>query len=207
VSSVAEVLAARKPRKKSVRLVLDGQSHAELELARNELKNLRLRERVDGKDETLASQIPGLERKIQELEADLITNAPLFTFQAIGRRKLDEIRSEHPPTEEQWDLYRERSKVNPMVNAPSFDPQGLAPKLLAASALDPPMSIEEASELWDSLSDGESAQLYEAAWSVNMEAASVPLSASDIAAIGSSGGNSITQRVAESLGLPSQDGS
>lgn len=207
MSSVAEVLAARRPRRKAVRLVLDGQSHAELALAQNELRNLKLRERVEGKDETLASEIPGLERKIQELEAELITNAPIFEFQAIGRRELDQIRNDHPPTEDQWELYRERVKVNPLVQPPSFNPEGLAPALLAASALEPSMTLDEAQALWDSLSDGEAAQLYEAAWSVNMEAASVPLSGSGTGGTATSGDNSITRRVAESLGLPSQDGS
>jgi len=205
VSKVSEILSGRKPRTKTVRLVLNGDSQHELELAKNELRNLKLQERIDGKDETLSSKIPTKERQILELEATVVANAVEFTFQAVGRATLERLKALCAPSEAQWLRYREQAKANPSTNPPMFDWESLAPLLIAASATEPTMSEEEALALWDGLSDGESAQLYEAAWGVSNEAASVPLVATGIGGIGSSDESSTTQQVKESLGLSIPD--
>jgi len=206
MSKVSDLLAARKPRSKTVRLVLDGGSTVALDLLKNELSNLKLQERVNGRDETLGSQIPLKERQILELEAEIMKSAVEFTFHAIGRGRLEELKAKFPPTAEQWDVYREQAAANPLMAAvPRFDPEGMAAEFLAACAVDPVMTVEEAGALWDGLSDGEAAQLWEAAWTVNAEAATVPLSATGIDGTGSSDARSTTRRVVESLGLSLPD--
>lgn len=205
MSKVADLLAARRPRTRVIRLALDGELTAELERSRIDLRDLQHRERLERKDETLASQIPAAERRVQEIEASVIAASVEFTFKAIGRRKLDGLKADHPPTADQWERYREQATVNPLIDAPTFDPTGLAPFLIAAAAADPKMDAEEARALWDDLSDGEAALVYDAAWSVNMEAASVPLSATATDETGTSAVTSTMQRVAESLGASLTD--
>ena len=204
MSKIADLLAARKPRTRFIRLVLDGDSTVELQRLQAQLSVLRANRSED--QEPLNSPIPALERKIQELEASVLEEAVEFTFRAIGRGDLEAIRIKYPPTEEQWRIYKERAEVNPFVPAPTFDPDGIAPELIAASAADPEMSVDEALALWDTLSDGEAAQLYEAAYEVNMEATTVPLSATGIGETENSEANSATRSIKESLGLSTPDG-
>lgn len=201
--TVADVLAARSPRTTKVRLILDGVSSAELEALKNDLSNLRLQERVSGANETLASQIPLAERRIAEAEAELIKNTVEFTFAAIGRGALDTIKAKYPPSPKQWELFHEQSAANPLpggVSPPTFDGEAMAAEFLSAAAVDPEMTVEEAEALWDALSDGEAAVLWNAAWSVNMEAATVPLSVAASERTGSSEETLGTRRVMESLG-------
>jgi hypothetical protein len=202
VGKVSEILAGRKPRVKSIRLILDGTAENELERVRTELSNAkRLDKEAEGM-ETLssASLVPDAEERYKEIEAGILEGAVVFTFKAVGRKTLETIRAEHPPTEDQWEIYRERSKANPLVQPPTFDPDGIAPQLIQAALVDPELSLEEATQLWDELSDGEAAQIYDAAWEVSMEAASIPLSATGIGGIGDSDASSIMRQVMESLG-------
>lgn len=207
MSKISDLLERRKPRTKTIRLVLDGDSTVELELAKNELRGLKLQEKIDGSSETLASKVPILERKIQELEAEILKDAVEFTFTAIGRGRFDELKAKFPPTAAQWEIYREASKANPLIRPPTYDGPGFAPVLIAEATVDPEMSLKEAQRLWDELSDGEAAQVFEGAWDVNMEVASVPLSATGTDEIQPSDESSITQRVTESLGPSMPEGS
>ena len=209
MSKVGDILSGRTPRTKSIRLILDGKSTDELEAARAELRTAKQldKEAEEKGSETLstASLVPDAERRYKEIEAKILDDSTVFHFKAIGRKKLAKIRAEHPPSEEQWATYRERAKANPLVQPPTFDSDGIAPELIEAALVDPKLTLEEATELWDELSDGEAAQLYDAAWEVCMEAASIPLSATAISGIGDSDANSIMQRVMESLGPSLRD--
>lgn len=204
MGKISEILAGRKPRTKSIRLILDGTATEELERARVELASAkRMDEKAEAEgSETLgtASLLPDAERRYKEIEAEILDGAAIFVFKAIGRKVLERIRSEHPPTPDQWEIYRERAKANPLVQPPTFDPDGIAPQLIEAALVDPELNLEEATELWDELSDGEAAQIYDAAWEVSMEAATIPLSATGIGGIGDSDASSIMRRVMESLG-------
>lgn len=210
MSKVAEILAGRKPRQKTIRLILDGATTDELERARTELRDARRldKEAEEKGSETLstASLVPDAERTYKEIEAKVLDESAVFHFKAISRKKLAKIRAEWPPTEEQWEIYRERAKANPLVQPPSFDSDGIAPQLIEAAMVDPNLTLEEATELWNELSDGEAAQIYDAAWEVSMEAASIPLSATAISGIGDSDASLIMQQVMESLGPSLRDG-
>lgn len=98
-----------------------------------------------------------------------------FMFQAISRSELDLLKAKFPPTEDQWTRYRESARTNPFLSPPEFDPIGLAPVLLAATAIDPVMTVDEAQHLWDTVSDGEAARLFEGALAVCAEAPLAPL--------------------------------
>lgn len=201
MTTVSEILKARKPRRRSLRLVLDGEATIRLDLLKNELANLRTQERVSGKSETLSSQIPVLERRIQELEAEILATTVDLEFQAIGRRKLQELKAKYPPNEEQWMEYREVLAVNPHVDPPKFDDKAIIPELIALSSYKPEMSIEDAQSLWDELSDGEAAQVQLAVWAVNQEAATVPLSAT---ATGGTGVSDALSTIASVMGSRGQ---
>ncbi len=209
MGKVSEILGKRTPRSKTIRLLLDGAAQDELERARTELRNAKRLDKEADESGTgtlaTASLVPDAEKRYAEIEGSILEDSAIFTFKAVSRRKLREIREEHPPTAEQWDIYRERAKANPLVQPPTFDPDGIAPQLIEAALVEPELTLEEATELWDELSDGEAAQIYDASWEVSMEAASIPLSATAISGIGDLDASSIMQRVMESLGPSSQD--
>jgi len=204
MGKVSEILSGRKPRTKSIRLILDGPATDELERARTELANAqRLDKKADDDGTgTLAtgSLVPDAERRYKEIEAGILEDAVVFTFKAIPRKTLERLRNENPPNDLQWEVYKERSKANPLVQPPTFDSDSIAPGLIYEALVDPELSLEEAEQLWDELSDGEAAQLYDAAWEVSMEAATIPLSATGIGGIGDSDASSIMRQVMESLG-------
>jgi hypothetical protein len=120
-----------------------------------------------------------LEARLAEVTSQVEEATSEFEFQAISRSELDSLKAAFPPSEDQWERYRTQVRANPLLQAPDFDPEAVAPALLAACCVDPALSESDAQLLWDSLSDGEAATLFEAAWSVNVEASTRPLSLTD----------------------------
>jgi hypothetical protein len=166
MSTVADILAARKPKRRRVRLLLDGVLSSELERTRREVALSSTLDKSDQND---------LDARLTELTSQADEASKEFEFQAISRAELERLKSEFPPSEDQWDRYKTQVRANPLLSAPDFDPEALAPVLMAACCVDPVMTRAEAEQVWDSLSDGEAAVLFEAAWSVNQEATTRPL--------------------------------
>lgn len=148
--SAVDILAARRPRTRTVTLRLDG-----------------------------AGDVP-------------------FTFRALSRSELDGLKAKFPASDEQWDRFQRTVRLNPFAQAPEYDPMAFAPDLLAACAVDPPLTSTEAALLWDTLSDGEAARLYEAALAVCMEAPLAPLSGAGTGGTPTSGVPSTTSVNGES---------
>jgi len=171
MASVTEVLAARKPRRVSVGLLLDGELAHELAEAR------RLLADTDRLDESLASPAAVLEARVRELEAQATAAQTVFTIKAVGRARMAEIKLAHPPSETQLQRWEQQAEHNPLAPPPEFDYVAAMPVLLSESLLEPTATPDEAEALWDTLSDGEAAKLAAVLWDVNMEASSVPLSA------------------------------
>lgn len=203
MTSVADILAARKPATRTARLVLDGEKAAELAGLRARLNTAKVRDRLNGG--SLDAESPELERRIAELETEMESTAATFTFKAVGRRRLDEITNRFPPSQEQWERFRDSAKVNPFVSPPEFDMYAAAPEVLAAAAVSPTMTVEEAQLLWDELSDGEAGALWTAAWGVQMEATSRPTFGTGIDETANTGPGSTTPLNGESLSLSTPD--
>ena len=197
MTSVSDILAARKPATRTARLVLDGDKAAEVAGLRDRLVTAKVRDRLNGG--TLEAQAPELERQIAELEAGMESTAQTFIFKAVGRRRLDEITTKYPPSAEQWERFRDSAKLNPFLTPPEFDMNSAAPEVLAAAAVDPTMTTEEAQRLWDELSDGEAAELWRAAWGAQMEATSRPTFGIGIDGMANTGPVSTTPLSGESL--------
>lgn len=178
MSSVADILAARKPRQQRVRFLFDGDLAAELDRTRQALRSALVDQSALASDE-----VSTLRQKLSDLESAADAATVEFVFAAIGRARLDELKAQNPPTEEMWARYRERVKANPLMTPPEFDPEAMAPALIAASCVDPSMTVDEAQKLWDELSDGEAARLFEAAWNVNSQGSDRPLSKTAISGI------------------------
>jgi hypothetical protein len=141
---------------------------------RDNLEELgRLRERLAAakladisQGESLSSETPELERQVKTAEATASASGPTYNFRQLTRREKAEIVRKYPPTAEQWERYREKAKAYPgyILDAPEFDMVAAAPEVLALGATDPPLTLEQATQLWDDCSDNDAASLWQAAW-------------------------------------------
>ena len=103
---------------------------------------------------------------------DLIINVPsgkstnelVVTLKAIGSKSYDDLLAANPPTSEQ-------KRDSQTYNAETF-----APALIAACAVSPAMTLEQATEIWTSTewSRGELTELYIACVEVNSKGLDVP---------------------------------
>lgn len=80
----------------------------------------------------------------------------VLTFQALERTALDELKKQHPPTEEQSE------------DGYEFNPHTLGPALVAASSTDG-LTVEDATVFLETWSDAEANSLFQAAWDVQHE--------------------------------------
>lgn len=78
-----------------------------------------------------------------------------MTFRSIGRKAYDGLVSEHPPTDEQKDLDY------------TYNPETFSPALIAAACVEPRMTLEEATEIFDTWNGPEVTELFFTAVEVN----------------------------------------
>jgi len=91
-----------------------------------------------------------------------------LTFRAIGSAEYDRIVSKYPPTAEQ------------RAEGSSFNLDTFAPALIAAVSLEPPLSLEDAQEIWTSeeWSRGEVVTLWRRALELCNRGLDIPFTAS-----------------------------
>ena len=149
---------------KSVRLSPDSEQIKQLVRLRAQLAEAKAAELTDGQG--LASVVPDLERQVKAAEAEALSSGPVYEFRRLTRREKADIIRQFPPTADQWARYREKAKAYPgyVLDAPEFDMLSAAPSVLATAAVDPPLTLEEAVELWDETSDSDAALLWKTAW-------------------------------------------
>lgn len=149
---------------RKVRLSPDSGKVQELVRLREQLAQAKSAELRDGQG--LASQVPELERQVRMAEEAALTSGPIYNFRRLTRREKADITRNFPPTPQQWERYREKAKAYPgyILDAPEFDMVAAAPQVLSTSAVDPPLTLEQAAELWDTVSDNDAAALWMAAW-------------------------------------------
>ena len=150
------------PRRTTLRLILDDNVRSDLEAAREEAKAESKRGDAD-----LASAGKAA-RRLEKAEAAADEAAVSFVFEAIPRIKLADLIEACPPTSEQLERWKEKDRNNPLVSIPppEFDYEKFAPRLIAASLVEPATTEEEAVELWEegAWTDSIWSALWIAAW-------------------------------------------
>jgi len=101
---------------------------------------------------TEASKSAAAER-LAAAQAAFDETAIVLTFQALPRTEFEDLKKEHPPTEEQ-------AEDGQMIN-----PNTLAPVLVSRSSLDG-ITLEDATTYLTDWSEGEAAALFVTAWNV-----------------------------------------
>jgi hypothetical protein len=165
----------KKPTTKRVEIVLDPAVADAVNEARNryELARIRLEgapqnaERSDEFHEANATLGAALEGAKDDVAA--------FVFRNIGRRAWEELVDEHRPTEDQQ---RKHRKANPSAGRLTWNPESFPIAAVAASLVEPKLSLAEITELWDDedWNDAELAALFFGALEVNQQRRVVDLS-------------------------------
>lgn len=104
-------------------------------------------------DHNAPSTAPALWDEIAELEREAETSTVTFTVEAVGHTAWRRLVAEHPP--DGLDGWR-------------WDLETFPPAALAASAIDPTMTEEQATVLAEKLSDGQWQKLFGAVLAVNI---------------------------------------
>jgi hypothetical protein len=167
-----------KRRTASRRLLQDGELLSEIEATRHTLQLARIAEKTN--PQGLASEVPRLERSLEEMTERAAREAVLFVCQTIPADDFDDIARRHPPTPEELERWREQAKVNPFASMPEFNVASMGPDLLEACLVEPDWGSERIGEWWRDASKGERNQLWNLALSVQVEGADVPFSAAAI---------------------------
>lgn len=202
--TAAEVLASRKPRRTKVPISLDGDLDEEIEDLKAQIRAAKRQEAADGGG--LAAQSPILEEQLREAEARRDEEAHEFVFEAMPRAEFKAILTANQPTEEQWERYREQARVNPFVVAPDCDFDAAAPIVISRCCISHDIDEAGAQEIWDALSDGEAARLFDAAWGANQRVSQRPTYGTGTDMTPNTGPDSTTPPNGESPSQSSTDG-
>ncbi len=163
--SISEIRSLKKPNTRSVTLLVD----TEIAKKVSELEKLiRTEERKD-KKENRTPVAPRLKKDLEILREEAANYEAEFTFQDIGRQRLDKLISEHRPTD---------ALIEAEPNA-EWDPDTFSPTLISECAIEPLISLEDAEAIWNEWSQAETQTLFLAALGVCLERASIPFTRTD----------------------------
>lgn len=165
--TMADIIAAKKPNTRTIDIVLDTDLANEIKLKEQELGQAKSRRR------DLAHGVGPIEVELDELYERAADIAVTFTFQDMGRKPFDDLILAHPPTSQQKQHIADLGGGVLEYNIDTFPPA-----LLAATAIDPVMTVEEAETIFNEWGSGEAELLFSVALMVCKERASVPLSRS-----------------------------
>jgi hypothetical protein len=142
---------------------MDAEASAEIE-ALEELLERTLRH---DESSSAPATAPDVAKRLQEVEGQAADSRARFVLEAVPHRIYQAIRRDNPPTKEQLE---QAARQNGVDGEPPFDPDAFAPALVQAQLVEPkPDTPEEFTEFWDALSDGQLAQLWNAALAVQFQ--------------------------------------
>lgn len=165
--TIAEIMSSKKPVTKVVYIQLDGEVSTRLAELSDELEEAKRFDVLSNSPDT-APAIKAKMDEVREVSKDTLAS---FTFRSIGRYRYDELVGlpKHQPSKEQ--------KTKDGLN---FNPDTFPPALVAASCIEPEMSLEEAEAIFadPDWNGAELQRLFFGALEVNNETGDVPFSKS-----------------------------
>ncbi len=130
---------------------------------------------------------PGLYKQIEELRDSAKDVTATFVFEDLGRKRFEDLWKTCPPTDEQREEGYE------------WDPDAFGPLIIATACIQPELTLEEATDMYDNWSTAEAEILLMTAINVNMGMSVIPLSGTATGGQVSSDLSSITALSEESL--------
>lgn len=205
---VGDLLARYKPAEKTVRILLDGSVLSRIDETKQQLKQARRTESVDG----LSSRVPLIEKEIQELETQ--SDQLVIKLRAIPGEEFDAMKLVYPPTDLDFKRFREAQQARAWLDfaAPDVDRAAMSPALIGKSivevdGVEVDWDEHDGKKLWAGLHDGARAELALAAWEVNEKPSSRPLFETATGTTSSTGSESTTPADKEFPSLRLAEGS
>jgi hypothetical protein len=157
VTSFAEIIKKAKPREHAVPICLAGDLAGEVDRLEAEWRRLG-----EWKPSSAADSDPRRElgERIEAARQAMREAEVTFTFRALTSKAYSDLLAKHPSD-------------NPKE---TFDPVTFGPALVAASSLEPKMTLRQVATLFDQINEAQREELLEGAWNVNNQATSVPFS-------------------------------
>lgn len=169
--SIQEILDYKKPMEAQCEILVDPELQVMVEALQDELIQMQRAERT-GKASLADRSVSQIEEEIHQIYVNGADALVTFKFRAIGRKRLDELAREHPPSKEQQDAYRKLGQPGAL----EFDPDTFGAYLIAESCYEPAMDITQAKAIWENWSKGETEELFGTALKACMGRASLPFS-------------------------------
>jgi hypothetical protein len=157
VASIEDLIGRVGRPTRSVRLCLDGALLADWEQAE---ADLAAADRMAGMSLAGSGDRGALAERVRELEAQMREHEETFTFRGLGMYELSALQSRHPakPGTRGWDI------------------ESGAAELVAATCIEPKMTVDQTGRLLDALSHGQADRLITAAWAASTGGTDVPFS-------------------------------
>lgn len=158
MGSIEDILARATPRERTVMVCIRGDLAGEAERLQDELSRVS----TDWEPEDLTAVHPGRELavKLKDLREQIKAAEVPFKLRYIGDKAYSDLMAAHPSKE---------------ANE-AFDSDTFPKALIAASCVDPVMSEEQVSQLFEVINEGEIKRLFDAAWDVHNSSDMVPFS-------------------------------
>lgn len=131
----------------------DDQVKQGLDEARKGQLRAKLQLDSDPDNQVLKAALAGMEERLAAAQAAFDDAAIVLRFQALERPAFEDLKKNHPPTEEQ-------AEEGLIVNI-----EAIAPPLIAASSLDG-ITEDDAQHYLDTWAEAEAARLFQTAWDV-----------------------------------------
>jgi len=158
--SIEEILRLKNKHTLSVDILIDAELASEIKaLERQHMVELR----VDAK-ENRTPVAPALSKQIEELTKVAQERTATFLFQDQGRKRFEDLWKTCPPSDEQREQGYE------------WNPDEFGPLIIAESCIEPKLTLEEATQMYDEWSTAEAETLLMTAINVNMGMSAIPLS-------------------------------
>lgn len=160
--------SSKKPLEIKVPVYLDGEPIERLEKLREDLERAKTRHMAlkgSPGEEEAAADLERLEAKRADAEQAVHDSTAWFVIRKVtprGRKRYEEMVAAHPPTEEQVKEAAAAGQERPPYNAETF-----APALLSMTCVEPVLTVEEATELFDDWTVTECTELFSACLAVN----------------------------------------
>ncbi|MEU1496987.1 hypothetical protein [Streptomyces sp. NPDC005732] len=170
--SIQDILKSAKPREKTVRICIRGDLAGEAERLQEELSKVS----EDWEPDSLTSVHPAraIAEQLKAVHEQAKDAEEPFTFRYIGDRAYSDLLAAHPGEDD----------------GQLFHPTTFPRALIVASCVEPAMTAEDATELFEVLNQAEIDKLANAAWDVHTAADVIPFSLAASALLASLTGES-----------------
>ena len=169
--TMAEILAGKTANSEPLPVCLDSRLTQAVDEAEKALREAAMVAMTRQEDPEAAERAEAAREALEAARAAKRAKTAVFVFRALGRKELEALERQHKVRKEQVSAYRDECRVMqvPPNNPPNYDFDTFPPALIAAAAVTPEISLEEATEMWNSteFSKGELGAIFGAAWSVN----------------------------------------